>query len=310
MQVTHYPLTSTVVATTDSNAIQQVFTGVSLVISASAYNTTGSEFDATLGDIRIFVYSGSNIIANFPYSQTDFYTDYTLAYATSSLYNGSINFTTELIGININPNYYFKIVNSSSLEEILNIGMDWNINNGTVSFSSSSKYNVTLYSGNSYVNELYIYSGSNLISRVTSSISASYTLNPTSSNYYQISADIKSSTSPTINWVQYEYYPSPWIDNDLYIDYVLLGGGVTGTSGSLSFAPSSSIYVNQNCQTTSGQTGSFTLKVRNETDAITLYNNTLNSVVTTYTNLQSFTFTASSSRVYSVTASSNIYAAP
>ena len=306
MQVTHYPLTSTVVATTDSNAIQQVFTGVSLVISASAYNTTGSEFDATLGDIRIFVYSGSNIIANFPYSQTDFYTDYTLAYATSSLYNGSINFTTELIGININPNYYFKIVNSSSLEEILNIGMDWNINNGTVPFTSSSKYNVTLYSGNSYVNELYIYSGSNLISRVTSSISASYTLNPTSSNYYQISADIKSSTSPIINWAQYEYHPSPWIDNDLYIDYVLLAGGYTGTSGSLIFAPSSSIYVNQNCRTTSGQTGSFRLKIRNETDSITLYDNTLTSVVTSYTNLQSFTFNASSSRVYSVTASSDL----
>jgi len=306
MQVTHYPLTSTVVATTDSNAIQQVFTGVSLVISASAYSTTGSEFDATLGDIRIFVYSGSNIIANFPYSQTDFYTDYTLAYATSSQPNGSIDFTTELLGININPNYYFKIVNSSSLEEILNVGIDWNVSNGTVPFSSSSKYNVTLYSGNSYINELYIYSGSNLISSITSSISASYTLNPTSSTYYQISADIKSSTTPTINWVQYEYHPSPWIDNDLYIDYVLLAGGYTGTSGSLTFAPSSSIYVNQNCQTTSGQTGSFRLKIKNETDAITLYDNTFTSVVTSYSNLQSFTFNALAGRIYSVTASSDL----
>ena len=145
---------------------------------------------------------------------------------------------------------------------------------------------------------------------VYSSVSTSYT--PLALHAYEVTFSLANpaALNATVNWAQYEYYPSPWIDNDLYIDYVLLADGYTGTSGSLSFSSGSSIYVNQNCQTTSGQTGSFRLKIRNETDSVTLYQNTLTSVVTSYTNLQSFTFNASSSKVYSVTASSDIYTAP
>ena len=44
-----------------------------LIISASAYSTTGSEFDTTLGSLRILAYSGSTLAASFPVETTNLY---------------------------------------------------------------------------------------------------------------------------------------------------------------------------------------------------------------------------------------------
>ena len=303
----------------------QTWSGINnLIISASAYSTTGSEFDATLGTIRILAYSGSTLAASFPVETTNLYFppfpvedgDIGPIYPEPFIFNSDIywnlnipsTFTpAQLLGstatiYSITESAYYVSESAISTTGYVSIIPGYNY---VCSLFGSGSYSASL-SINDTTSGSIVFSGSS----ISTPISTSFT--PLAFHSYEVTFSLlnPAALNATVNWAQYEYFPSPWIDNDLYIDYVLLASGYTGTSGSLSFASGSSIYVNQNCQTTSGQTGSFTLTVRNETDAATLYNNTLNSVVTTYTNLQSFTFNASSSRVYSVTASSNIYAAP
>ena len=304
----------------------QTWSGINnLIISASAYSTTGSEFDATLGTLRILAYSGSTLAASFPVETTNLY--YPPFPTEGSTYDPPFTPSSSII--------YADVLYSSTIPDTFSSGQRSGSKYSIYSTTESSSYvsesyyssngSTSLISGNSYLFSLFgsgSYSASLSIRDITSSsiifsgssistpISTSYT--PLSLHSYEVTFSLANpaALNATVNWAQYEYYPSPWIDNDLYIDYVLLADGYTGTSGSLSFSSGSSIYVNQNCQTTSGQTGSFRLKIRNETDSVTLYQNTLTSVVTSYTNLQSFTFNASSSKVYSVTASSDIYTAP
>jgi len=307
------------------STLLQTWSGINnLIISASAYSTTGSEFDTTLGSLRILAYSGSTLAASFPVETTNLYyppfpTDISPNIPIAS--QNETQYISIIWDFNIPNTFSLSQLSGSrcSIYEITSslyyVSQSFYSNGGLIPAIVGNSYLCSLFGSGSYSASLSINdatSGSIVFSgsSINTPISTSFT--PLSFHDYEVTFSLvnPSALNATVNWAQYEYYPSPWIDNDLYIDFVLLGGGVTGTTGSLSFPSGSSIYVNQNCQTTSGQTGSFTLKVRNETDAITLYNNTLNSVVTTYTNLQSFTFTASSSRVYSVTASSNIYAAP
>ena len=307
------------------STLLQTWSGISnLIISASAYSTTGSEFDTTLGSLRILAYSGSTLAASFPIETTNlYYPPFPIDISPNIPIapQNETQYTSIIWDFNIPNTFSLSQLSGSrcSIYEITSslyyVSQSFYSNGGLIPAIVGNSYLCSLFGSGSYSASLSINdatSGSIVFSgsSINTPISTSFT--PLSFHDYEVTFSLvnPSALNATINWAQYEYFPSPWIDNDLYVDYVLLGGGVTGTTGSLSFASGSSVYVNQNCQTTSGQTGSFTLTVRNETDAITLYNNTLNSVVTTYTNLQSFTFNASSSRVYSVTASSNIYAAP
>jgi hypothetical protein len=187
----YYPSSSTAIIkeTVNSNIDpnQITYTGISLVTSASAFSTSGSEFNATVADIRIMLYSGSILVATFPYDQSNLYIDYTPSVVNPTIL---IQSNTFISGSNPNINYYFKIINSSSLDETFNIGLDLQPNLSGLYINSGSKYNLTLYSGDSNTNNLYVYSGSSLIYSASSSYSASYTLNPTSSTYYQITASI------------------------------------------------------------------------------------------------------------------------
>lgn len=165
---------------------QIIYNNITLVTSASAFETSGSEFNATVADIRIMLYSGSILVATFPYDQSNLYIDYTPSVNPTIL----IQYNTFLSGSSPNSDYYFKIKNSSSLEEVINVGLDLQPNLSGLYINSGSKYNVTLYSGDSNINDLYVYSGSSLIYSASSAYSASYTLTPTSSTYYQFSASI------------------------------------------------------------------------------------------------------------------------
>ena len=308
----------------NDSTLLQTWSGINnLVISASAYSTTGSEFDTTLGSLRILAYSGSTLAASFPVETTNLYYP---PFPTSNILNAVLAPPSSSI-------IYASAVYNSIIPDTFSPGQrsgsTYSIYSNTelssyVSESYYSNYGSTaLISGNTYLFSLFgsgSYSASLSINDITSgsiAFSGSSVNTPISTSFiplpyhnYEVTFSLANPTAlnATINWSQYEYSQSPWIDNDLYVDYVLLGGGVTGTTGSLSFVSGSSIYVNQNCQTTSGQTGSFRLKIKNETDSTIVYNYLIRSVVTSYTNLQSVTFTALANKVCSVTASSDIYA--
>jgi hypothetical protein len=174
-KINHYPLTNTVVF--EDGSYQVIYSGVNLVQS---YTNSSSRLD---------VMSGSALLASFPYEQTDLFIFTSSLFNATSSNNVVFQYNTIVSGLNPSSSYYFKIVNSASLSEELNVGLDINLNVDSI-FVTSSKYNITLYSGDINLNDLQIYSGSTLIYSSSLSVSSSFTLNATSSVYYLISASI------------------------------------------------------------------------------------------------------------------------
>jgi hypothetical protein len=195
--LTYYYLSNTAVYFDNStNLTETIYQNVSLQISASAYDTVDSgstDFGVTVGDIRISLFSGSVLVASFPYSITNLILDYSSSlYATSSD-NIGIQYTTFISGSNPDPSYYFEIVKSSSLETQTNIGISYLSNTNFIPLNSSSLYNINLYSENNKQNNIYVYNSASILLLSSSWIGTSsygITLNPTASNFYFISASI------------------------------------------------------------------------------------------------------------------------
>jgi hypothetical protein len=174
-KINHYPLTNTVVF--EDGSYQVLYSGVSLIQS---FTNSSSRLD---------IMSGSALLASFPYEQTDLFIFTSSLFNATSSNNNILQYNTIVSGINPSSSYYFQIVNSASLSEELNVGLDINLNVDSI-FISSSKYNITLYSGDANINDLQVYSGSTLIYSGSSATSSSFTLNATSSIYYLVSASI------------------------------------------------------------------------------------------------------------------------
>jgi hypothetical protein len=103
----------------------------------------------------------------------------------------------------------------------------------------------------------------------------------------------------TINWSNYEY-PSPYVDSDLYINGSLYAGGAA--SGTFTVSPNTSITVEQKSNTSSGYNAEYSLSVYNNTDGVFVYDQTYLGVVSFYQTVLSHTFTALSSKTYTITA--------
>ena len=195
--LTYYYLSNTAVYFNNStNLTETIYQNVSLQISASAYDTVDSgstDFGVTVGDIRISLFSGSVLVASFPYSITNLILDYSSSlYATSSD-NIGIQYTTFISGSNPDPTYYFEIVKSSSLETQVSLGIPYFPNTNFIPLNSSSLYNVRLYSGDNKQNNIYIYNSASILLLTSSWIGTSsygITLNPTASNFYFVSASV------------------------------------------------------------------------------------------------------------------------
>lgn len=106
----------------------------------------------------------------------------------------------------------------------------------------------------------------------------------------------------TINWSNQEV-ASPYVDSDLYIarnsvnvvtEFVTNSGSITATDGSV---------IDASQVTTNGTIGKYKLLVRNETDNVTLYDNTNSSVTSFPTTTNTFSFNVTTGKTYSVAAS-------
>jgi hypothetical protein len=110
------------------------YSNVTLEITASAYDTSGSTFDSTVGNLRAYIKSGSTILASFPIEDTNIYYSY----------KGSTNFDSTVTIIYPQPSY-----NSSSFN------IEWSFTPNSVLTSSLDTF--TLYSGSFSIASASIY---------------------------------------------------------------------------------------------------------------------------------------------------------
>lgn len=251
----YYPASSSLSATIDNSDITQFWTGVtSLVTSGSGYNAniSGSDFIGTVAVATIYAYSGSTILATFPVETTNiFYYPFpsnTENVPTSSN-NIGIQYTTYMSQSDIDPSYYFKIINSSSLEIVAQTGLfpSSYINFTTALSSSTTQYNIQLYSGNNKNNNIYLYNSASILLLSSSWIgtaSSGIYIHPTGSNFFYISASVYNICCPS------ELFSIT--DDGSYLIFSYITGSCGTYSGSISIQSS----LNQSTWTTIGS-GSF-----------------------------------------------------
>ena len=238
-KLVYYSSSNTSVYTPDpNNSAFTIFSNTSSSISADTYNSSGGTFVGTVGTLRINLISGSQVLLSLPYDQVDFHVSPS-SYFPTTVGDVAMRYSHIISdGSNYDSSYYFKIVNSSSLQEVINEGIFplSPVLSGT-SITSSQKYNINLYSGNNKTNIISVYNDSGSLVLSSSWIGTSsygITLNPTSSTYYSITAVVS------------QYCCSPFITSikeisggKVQIDYITGSCGGLGT-GSYIMAEQSS----------------------------------------------------------------------
>lgn len=200
--LTYFITGSTAVLQGEGNNI--VFSNVSLNISGSEYETgVPGGFKSTVGTIRIGLYSGSILVADFPYDQTNLIINSSsAAFATSSNnINLQLSYKSEIYP---NSPYNIKITKSSSLDVLTEAFFPNAFVN--LSANSSSKYIAEAYSGDNKYNELALYDATSSLLLTSSWVtgSGSIVLNLTGSSFYFIDITTSGSTccSPTLTSVE------------------------------------------------------------------------------------------------------------
>lgn len=200
--LTYFITGSTAVLQGEGNNI--IFSNVSLNISGSEYETgVPGGFKSTVGTIRIELYSGSILVADFPYDQTNLIINSSpAAFATSSNnINLQLSYKSEIYP---NSPYNIKITKSSSLDVLTEAFFPNAFVN--LSANSSSKYIVEAYSGDNKYNELALYDATSSLLLTSSWVtgSGSIVLNLTGSSFYFIDITTSGSTccSPTLTSVE------------------------------------------------------------------------------------------------------------
>lgn len=195
--LTYYVSTSA--ALLENNNTQNLYSGVNLQIANSSFGVSGS---------RINLLSGSILVASFPYDQTDLYIDSASTfYSTSSIAGAyvDIQYFVSSPNVSFNTSSYFKIINTSSLEEIVNIGLNNTISTGYRSVVSSSTYSIQLYTGLSESSYNFInitdITGSLISSTSSFGTTASLLLTPTSSTLFNIVVTASYSPYILLNYI-------------------------------------------------------------------------------------------------------------
>jgi hypothetical protein len=168
----------------------------SIATSASAYSVPDSgstNFGITVGQLSIYAYSGSTIIATFPSDETNIY--YTTLPSSfpptpTSSFLGSLNWnfnndftSSNNFGFNISSSdFYYNLSGSTGAGGL-------SLNNVTYSFfvSGSGSYDAYLYINNIYSGSIYTLSSSGY------GLSASFV--PLPFNYYEVTFSLVD-TSP------------------------------------------------------------------------------------------------------------------
>jgi Leucine-rich repeat (LRR) protein len=198
----------------DNNSSQS-YDNITLEITASAYETSGSTFSSTVGDLRVYIKSGSYIQATFPLDSTNIYytnrvesTGYVKSSNTSSF---NINYVFIPDNFNTSSLNSFKIFKSST-PLTSSVFVSSSLSTGFFNATQSITYTSVLSgSGLYYTSSIKIVDQNNqIIASVTGSnqyITASFS----SSNYQPITVTAKTQyfSGLQMYWLNSSYIPVP-----------------------------------------------------------------------------------------------------
>jgi hypothetical protein len=173
-------ISSSLYVYSDSTIIQpSEYTDITLEISASGYETSGSTFTSTVGDLRVYVRSGSIIYASFPIEETNIY--YVISGSSvlppffpnpqpeiSNTSSFDLNFDFSPISNPTSSNDKFQILSGSTVVFSISGGFS----NGTTPLTVGQTYTAVLSgSGTFYTSSISIINtlDSTIVSYVTSS---------------------------------------------------------------------------------------------------------------------------------------------
>jgi hypothetical protein len=152
---------------------ERFYSNVTVETTASAYDTSGSSFDSTVGELRVYVKSGSSILASFPTENTTIYYNQSpygvlipsppISVETSSFVTNWY-FTPDVF--TTSSNNIFAIYTSSL--STASIYQTQSINNGALTLTKNTNYTV-LVSGSGL-----FYTSSILIINQSTSTTSSY----------------------------------------------------------------------------------------------------------------------------------------
>jgi len=182
--------TSSLTILSDSNVIgERFYSDITLETTASAYETSGSAFISALGELRIYVKSGSSILASFPTENTTIYYNQSplgvllpsppISAETSSFITNWY-FTPDIF--TTSSNNIFAIYTSSLVSS--SIYQTQSLNNGALTLIKDTNYTVLISgSGLFYTSSILIINQStNTTSSYVSSSNSPLTASFSSSN--------------------------------------------------------------------------------------------------------------------------------
>lgn len=126
-----------------SKDIPTTYYDVTLEITASAYETSGSTFNSTVGDLRVYIKSGSYVFASFPSDTTNIYYDESSSLAPFSSSYISLSSIFTLYGVN-------NIDSASCIFNISSSGFTASFSGSDFSGSSNYAAGLAIYPNYTY----------------------------------------------------------------------------------------------------------------------------------------------------------------
>lgn len=190
-------------AVLEGNNNRSIFKDVTLNIEGITHNSSGSGgFESTIGTIRINLYSGSVLVADFPYDKTNLIINSSSAlFSSFSLPNVNLQYPITYNGSE-DPTFSFILKESSSLELITQDSLINGTNVRGIGLDSSSTYLVEVHSGNNKYNQISLYDQTGSLLSTDSWVigTGSFIVEPTGSSNFNLVLEISGSTccSPTL----------------------------------------------------------------------------------------------------------------
>jgi hypothetical protein len=182
----------------DSTLIQTWVDISNVAITASAYETSGSDFGTTLGSLRIYAYSSSVQVASFPIESTNLYFPpfpASISSVSNYTFTSSIILTDLLYTFTVPTTFTDGQLSGSgcSIYDVINnivyVSESYDNNEGGISLITEEDYAVKVYgSGSYYFTALTINDttyGTNVIDISSINDSSSYTFTPEAFHSYQ-----------------------------------------------------------------------------------------------------------------------------
>jgi hypothetical protein len=254
-------------------------------LSSSAYNITddgyGNLYDNNTHVGNLFYAHGLGIITNQDYQMI-----FPLPPIAKNNYGSFLTTDTKTISASLNDYARSGTLNTSSL------ALSGSTSGPGYSWVTGSNGTIILTTTTAGIYSVWYTIGANIAGSCAVQLR---------SNKAKVTVVVSLPPAPsTINWYNYEQ-PTPYVDSDLEINGIIYAGA--SAQGTFSVAGNSSVLAKQLSSTSTGTSGNYNLIIKNITDNITVYDNTVIAVVSSYIIVNSNTFTAEAGKIYAISAS-------